>query len=56
MGNIASDNVEAAVVNVPSSEILMSGAKESNKSTTDKKKVNENRYHLMFNFSYRSQF
>ncbi|XP_048234940.1 uncharacterized protein LOC8282898 isoform X1 [Ricinus communis] len=42
-GNVASDYVEAAVVEVPSSEILENEAKESNKSAVDKKKLNDNR-------------
>ncbi|XP_021677011.2 uncharacterized protein LOC110662365 isoform X3 [Hevea brasiliensis] len=40
MGNVASDEVERAVVNIPSFEIIVSEAKESNKSATDKKNEN----------------
>ncbi|KAF2285774.1 hypothetical protein GH714_007738 [Hevea brasiliensis] len=43
MGNVASDDVEAAVVSVPSSEIIVSESEESNKSAIDKRKINENR-------------
>ncbi|KAF2285788.1 hypothetical protein GH714_007792 [Hevea brasiliensis] len=43
MGNVASDDVEVAVVSVPSSEIIVSESEESNKSAIDKRKINENR-------------
>ncbi|XP_052301208.1 uncharacterized protein LOC7454436 isoform X5 [Populus trichocarpa] len=42
-GNISGGNVEAALTNAPSSEIVASEAKKSNKFTVDKKKSNHNR-------------
>ncbi|KAJ6776502.1 ATAXIN 2-RELATED [Salix koriyanagi] len=41
--NISGDNVEAAVTNAPSSEIVASEANKSNKFTADRKESNENR-------------
>ncbi|CAK7338482.1 unnamed protein product [Dovyalis caffra] len=46
-GNISGDNVEAAVTHAPSSEIVPSEAKKSNKFTVDKKKSNQNWYCLV---------
>jgi hypothetical protein len=46
-GNISGGNVEAALTNAPSSEIVASEAKKSNKFTVDKKKSNHNRYCLV---------
>ncbi|KAG6756607.1 hypothetical protein POTOM_040042 [Populus tomentosa] len=42
-GNLSGGNVEAALTNAPSSEIVASEAKKSNKFTVDKKKSNHNR-------------
>ncbi|KAJ6753560.1 POLYADENYLATE-BINDING PROTEIN INTERACTING PROTEIN [Salix purpurea] len=41
--NISGDNVEAAVTNAPSSEIVASEANKSNKFTADRKESNQNR-------------
>ncbi|XP_034912817.1 uncharacterized protein [Populus alba] len=41
-GNLSGGNVEAALTNAPSSEIVASEAKKSNKFTVDKKKSNHN--------------
>ena len=46
-GNISGGNVEAAVTNAPSSEVVAIEAKKSNNFTVDKKKFNHNRYCLV---------
>lgn len=47
VGNVASDNVERAMFNVPSA-MIVSEAKEANNLAMDKNKINENRYRSMF--------
>lgn len=51
--NISGDNVEAAVTNAPSSEIVASEANKSNKFTADRKESNQNRYFLVLDLGWK---